>query len=181
MNKLSMPMVVLVMAGFFVAGPVLAAQSDRSSTDHSSTNMQSGQNSSMSHGQNANEMHAFKASFLMDKTVKDQKGETLGKVEDLVVGQDGRINFVVISHGGALGAGTKYTPIPFKTFMSEPNNMARMNTDNDLVAKIDKGRFDAGPSFDNKSWDPASSDWQNKVVSYYGAESSHGSESSQGR
>jgi len=45
------------------------------------------------------EFHSFNANDLIGKTVKNKQGETLGKVEDLVIGSDGTADFVVLSRG----------------------------------------------------------------------------------
>jgi sporulation protein YlmC with PRC-barrel domain len=140
------------MVGLLVAAPIFAAGTDQSR--------------SMSSSRNA-AFQAFNASDLMGKTVKNSKGEELGKVEDLVIGSNGRADFVVLEHGGVLGVEGKYVLVPYQTFMNS-TNIAKINTDHDLTANLDKARFDAAPTFSDKKWDLSNTATRNKVCSYYG-------------
>lgn len=172
MKKLSIA--VLLLVGLLVALPAFAmdtgssssSQTERSTSPSSSSQMGG---SSMTQSKSASDMHAFRANDLIGKTVKNQNGEELGKVEDLVVGQDGSVRFAILSHGGLLGAGAKYVPVPFQTLMSNSSNIAKISTDNDLIANLDKSKLDSGPSFSDKNWDISNKDWQDKVCSFYGA------------
>jgi hypothetical protein len=47
--------------------------------------------------------------------------------------------------------------------------MARINTENDLIANLDTAKLDGAPSFKDKKYDLSSRDSQNKICSYYGA------------
>ena len=150
--NVSMAMALVLAFAFFMALPVYAAEKDAS------------KDAAMS-----NNFHAFEMKDLMGKTVKDHTGQNLGKVEDAVIGDDGRVDYIILSREGLLGAGEKYVPIPFKTFMTNTNNMAKINTDNDLTLNLDKAKLDSAPTFSDKKWDMSNKGWQNKVCSYYGA------------
>jgi sporulation protein YlmC with PRC-barrel domain len=149
-NILLMLMVVLL-----VAVPVFAAETMSPSSSSSTTSTSS--------------FKAFHASDMIGKTVKNKDGEELGKVEDLVISRDGRIDFVVLSYGGTLGIGEKFIPVPYQTFMSNEHNMANLNSDNDLIANLDKAQLDKAPSFSDRNWDVSSKSMQDKICSYYGA------------
>ena len=82
---------------------------------------------------------------------------------------DGRIDFVILSYGGTLGLGAKYVPVPYQTLMSNSSNLANINSDNDLVANLDKTKLDSAPSFSDKKWDVSSQDMRDKICTYYGA------------
>ncbi len=119
------------------------------------------QSQKMSAGQTAGS-HAFKASELIDKNVKSNTGENLGKVQDVVLGPDGRANFFILS-----GAEDKLIPVPFRAL-----NLSQVSgTDKakDLTANIDKNKLSNAPSFDKGNWpNLSSSDWQNRIYGYYG-------------
>ncbi len=153
MKKSNRFMAVVLVFAFFMVLPVYAAEKEASKDAV----------------MNESGFHAFEMKDLMGKTVKNQNGETLGKIEDAVVGEDGRVDYMVLSRGGLLGAGEKYVPIPFKTFMTNTTNMAKLNTDSDLIFKFDKAKLDSAPTFSDKKWDLSNKSWQNKVCSYYGA------------
>lgn len=137
---------VLVMLGLLVTVSVFAAEISNSGT-----------------------FHTFNASDLIGNTVKNSHGDDLGKVEDVVIGSDGRAHFVVLSRGGTLSVGAKYIPVPYQTFMSNSTNIAKINTDNDLIANLDKAKLDTAPSFKDKKYDLSSRDSQMKICRHYGA------------
>lgn len=146
---------LLFMVGLLIAVPVFAAETG--SMDNSGRSSKSGQ------------FHAFNASDLLGKTVKNSHGDDLGKVEDVVIGSDGRANFVVLERGGTLGIGAKYVPVPFHTFMSNSTNISKLDTDKDLIANLDISKLDGAPNFSDRKWDLSTSASQNKICSYYGA------------
>ncbi|UJQ96131.1 PRC-barrel domain-containing protein [Mariluticola halotolerans] len=57
---------------------------------------------------------AIKASRAIGTKVKNQSGDTVGQVEDLVLDKtDNTIMFAVVGFGGVFGLGEKYHPIPW--------------------------------------------------------------------
>ncbi len=146
---------ILLMVGLFVAAPVFAAESTSSGSSSSTMPSMSFQ--------------TFHANDMIGKTLKNKQGDDLGKVEDLVISNDGRIDFVVLSYGGTLGIGAKYVPVPYQTIMSNSANFANISSNNDLIANLDKSKLDAAPSFSDKNWNASSQDTREKICSYYGA------------
>ncbi|MCE5336849.1 MAG: PRC-barrel domain-containing protein [Desulfobacteraceae bacterium] len=153
---------LFVIAGLLVALPAFAADMGHSSAAHMGSYSKDA--SSMS-----GKFQAFHAKDLLGKNVENRQGEDLGKVEDIVFGKDGSAEFVVISHGGTLGAGAKYYPIPFNTFMSSATNMARLHTDDKIIASLEKNKLESAPSFSDKKWDVSSMESHDRICAYYGA------------
>jgi sporulation protein YlmC with PRC-barrel domain len=58
----------------------------------------------------------WRASKLVGANVYNQLGETIGSVDDLLIGKDGKIDNAVLSVGGFLGIGGKLVSIPFNEF-----------------------------------------------------------------
>lgn len=52
-------------------------------------------------------------SRLMDLNVKNAQDETLGEIDDIVIGSDGKITHVIVSTGGVLGVGAKKVQLPW--------------------------------------------------------------------
>lgn len=169
---------IVMMLGLLTALPVFAAQ-DASSSSSSATNANQAENLSVTNQSQvekpqANNLQAaanfkpFNASNLIDKSVRDQDGNTIGKVADVLIGKDGKADFVVLSHGGTLWFGEKYTPIPFETFMSNATNIAQIDSASDVTTKLSKAKIDSAPEFSSRHWDMSGS--QNKICSYFGQE-----------
>ncbi len=156
MMKFKMISLVLVM-GFLMALPVFAAMD----SSNQNSNSQTQSNESMAQSKASFDFHA---KDLMGKEIKDQKGDSLGKVEDVIFGQNGRADFVVLSRGGVFEG--KYTPIPFKTFTSSTTNLKDLKNADNLKSTLSKAKLDNAPTFSGKNWDIATQ--QDKICSYYG-------------
>jgi sporulation protein YlmC with PRC-barrel domain len=59
---------------------------------------------------------AIRAKKVIGTSVKNASGETIGKIEDVVLDkQSNNIMFAVLGFGGFLGMGEKYHPVPWTT------------------------------------------------------------------
>jgi sporulation protein YlmC with PRC-barrel domain len=67
----------------------------------------------------------WRASKLVGATVYNDQGDDIGSVDDLLVGQDGKIAQAVISVGGFLGIGSKLITVPYEQLKFEPNRGLR--------------------------------------------------------
>lgn len=83
---------------------------------------------------------AFGANEIIGVYVKNQQGEELGKITDLVVDSEGRTALAILSHGGFLGIHEKETAIPFKSLRYD-------EAAKQVVLDISKEEFAAAPTF----------------------------------
>jgi len=105
-------------------------------------------------------------SELMDKKVKNQQGQDLGQIEDLVVAKDGRISYIILSQGGVLGIGDKLTPIPFKNAQFDEQQDAV------ILSNIDKQKLENAPTISQGDWQRLSDPgFERELFSYYGQQS----------
>ena len=64
---------------------------------------------------------AIRATRVIGTEVKDNGGNVIGKVEDLILDKtDNAIMFAVVGFGGVLGMGEKYSPVPWSTLDFDP-------------------------------------------------------------
>ena len=65
--------------------------------------------------------HAYRGSKVIGASVKNNAGETIGKVDDIIIRPDDRVLFAVLSVGGFLGIGDKLVVVPYEqlTFNGE--------------------------------------------------------------
>lgn len=59
---------------------------------------------------------AHRTSKVVGMSVKNKANEDLGKIEDLVMDESGRIHYAAVSFGGFLGFNNKLFAVPFKAF-----------------------------------------------------------------
>ena len=63
----------------------------------------------------------LRASEMNGANVYNDQGNAIGTVNDLLVGDDGKIQNVVLSVGGFLGIGTHYVSVPFSQLQVQPS------------------------------------------------------------
>lgn len=87
-----------------------------------------------------NEMYASK---LLGASVKNTQGESLGKIDELVIDpQDARIKAAIVSVGGLLGIGAKSVAVPW--------NKVTLGSDRDrdtVVIAMGKEEFEQAPGW----------------------------------
>jgi sporulation protein YlmC with PRC-barrel domain len=83
---------------------------------------------------------AIRASKVIGTTVKDSTGNRVGEVEDVVLDkQSNSILFGVVSFGGILGLGEKYSPVPWAA-------LAYNETEGAYVVNLTKDQLKAAPA-----------------------------------
>ena len=56
----------------------------------------------------------FRASKVIGSSVVNDAGDTVGKVDDVIIAEEGKAPFVVLSVGGFLGIGDKLVVLPYQ-------------------------------------------------------------------
>jgi len=56
----------------------------------------------------------FRASKVIGSPVVNEAGDSVGKVDDVIIGEDGKAPFVVLAVGGFLGIGDKLVVLPYE-------------------------------------------------------------------
>jgi sporulation protein YlmC with PRC-barrel domain len=56
----------------------------------------------------------FRASKVIGSSVVNDAGDTVGRVDDIIVGEDGKAPFVVLAVGGFLGIGDRLVVLPYE-------------------------------------------------------------------
>jgi sporulation protein YlmC with PRC-barrel domain len=64
---------------------------------------------------------AQKSSDILDKKIISKDGKDLGTAEDLIIGKDGKIEYVILSTGGMFGIGGEKVAVPWDKVKSSPN------------------------------------------------------------
>jgi sporulation protein YlmC with PRC-barrel domain len=103
------------------------------------------------------------ATTLIGDEVRNNNGETLGKLEEIMIDLDeGRVAYAVLSFGGFLGVGDKLFAIPWEALMVDTQNK-------EIVFDVEKETLEQAPGFDKDNW-PQTIDreWLVEVYTYYG-------------
>jgi sporulation protein YlmC with PRC-barrel domain len=109
------------------------------------------------------QMNAFMVEKIIGSKVINAKGETLGKIENLVVDIDtGRIVYAVLESGGFLGIGDKLFPVPWES-------LAALPSEGIFFLNRTKEQMEKAPAFDKKNL-PNMGDmrWGEGIFKHYG-------------
>jgi hyperosmotically inducible periplasmic protein len=100
-------------------------------------------------------LKGIRTSDLLGMEVKSAQDENVGKVEDLLLDlSKGRVNSLVISTGGVLGAGKKHIALPLHHFRySEKERSLYINVDSDVLKNMPATNFNKVS--ENEATDPA--------------------------
>lgn len=83
---------------------------------------------------------AIRAERVIGTEVKDTSGNSIGKIEDIILEKtDNKIMFAVVGFGGLLGVGEKYHPLPWSVLDYDP-------AQNAFVVPYTKEQLEAAPN-----------------------------------
>lgn len=78
-------------------------------------------------------------SKLKDANIVSSSGESLGKMEDLIINQKtGNIDYVILGRGGLLGMGEKRVPVPWKA--------VHVSSEKQFTINVDKNKLKSAPT-----------------------------------
>jgi sporulation protein YlmC with PRC-barrel domain len=102
-----------------------------------------------------------RASEFIGQNVKNQLGENIGKVNDIIFNSTGNINYLILSRGGFLGIRVDLVPVPW---IAENIDIQR----GALIMNIDRQKLDEAPSFSRREWDNIENrEFQERVHGYF--------------
>ena len=93
---------------------------------------------------------ALSSGTLTGDPVKNEAGEELGSIEEIMIDLDsGKVAYLVMSSGGILGMGETYFAVPW--------GLVRVDTeDHSVILDVDKETIENAPGIDKNDWpDPS--------------------------
>ncbi len=103
------------------------------------------------------------ASTLKGDDVRNDRGEKLGKLEEIMIDLDqGRVAYAVLSFGGFLGLGDKLFAIPWEALEVDTENK-------EIVLNIAREKLEQAHGFDKDNWPMVTDrEWLAEIHAYYG-------------
>lgn len=83
----------------------------------------------------------YRASKLLRQEVYNDKGEKIGKIDDLVVAPDGTLSIAVIDIGGFLGMGDHRVAVPVRQFQHIAPKAVLPNASKDQLKALPKFQY----------------------------------------
>lgn len=98
---------------------------------------------------------------LLNAEIKNSVGEELGEIEDLVVDGQGRIQYLVIEHGGFLDIGDEVVAVPWRTAA------VQMGEDGHVIVDLTRADLAKAPRFRKDQWpDMQAQAWHDEVRTF---------------
>lgn len=108
------------------------------------------------------------ASDVIGMKVVAADGESLGKIEDIVVRPSGDLSYAVLSFGGWLGMNDKLFALPWSVLRAAEPDTTKKDSDLSLILPVLKDRLKTAPGFDKKNWpNTANPDWAKDIDTFY--------------
>ena len=79
-----------------------------------------------------------RANALIGTTVRNSAGDKIGTIDDLLMGNDSKINYAVLSVGGFLGIGDRLVAIPMSELQMAADHMVMPSATKEAVSKMPK-------------------------------------------
>jgi sporulation protein YlmC with PRC-barrel domain len=85
----------------------------------------------------------FRASKVIGSTVVNEAGDTVGKVDDIIIGENGKAPFVVLAVGGFLGIGDKLVVLPYEQLKTMDRKIVMPGATKDAVKDLPTFKYAA--------------------------------------
>lgn len=107
-----------------------------------------------------------RTSKIVGQEVQTPTGDSLGKVEELVLDRTGQVTHAIISYGGTFGMGEKFTAVPWQVFSSKLAG--------DKVV-LEEQLVKQAPSFNEGKWpDLTSKTWSQQMDRFWSQQAGGG-------
>lgn len=83
----------------------------------------------------------YRASKVIGTSVVNETNDTVGKVDDVIIGQDGKSPFVVLSVGGFLGMGNKLVVLPYEQLKTTGNKIVLPGATKDALKALPEFKY----------------------------------------
>lgn len=83
----------------------------------------------------------YRASKVLGSSVVNEAGDTVGKVDEIIVGPDGKAPFVVLSVGGFLGVGDKLVALPYEQMRTDGKKIVLPGATKDSLKALPEFKY----------------------------------------
>jgi len=83
----------------------------------------------------------YRASKLVGATVKNSANETIGKIDDLLVGRSDKVLYAVLSVGGFLGIGSKLVAVPYTSLQIAKSDLVLPSGSKDQLKALPEFKY----------------------------------------
>jgi sporulation protein YlmC with PRC-barrel domain len=105
----------------------------------------------------------IESSELEGRDILDPQGEKLGTIDSVIIGPNGQVDYVILSHGGFLGIGENLVPIPWQALQPAAE-------EDSYMVNINKDQIENAPQYSRSGDQPdfQNPEYRQQVHGYYG-------------
>ena len=85
----------------------------------------------------------YRASKVLGASVVNEAGDTVGKIDEIIIGSDGKAPFVVLSVGGFLGVGDKLVVLPYEQMRTDGKKIMLPGATKDSLKALPEFKYDS--------------------------------------
>jgi sporulation protein YlmC with PRC-barrel domain len=86
----------------------------------------------------------FRASKVIGSSVVNEANDTVGTVDDIIIGEDGKTPFVVLSVGGFLGMGSRLVVLPYQQLKTMDRKIVLPGATKDALKDLPEFKYSSG-------------------------------------
>jgi hypothetical protein len=83
----------------------------------------------------------YRSSKVIGSSVVNEANDTVGKVDDIIIGEDGKSPFVVLSVGGFLRIGNKLVALPYEQLKTTENELILPGATKDALKALPEFKY----------------------------------------
>jgi hypothetical protein len=83
----------------------------------------------------------YRASKVIGTSVVNDANDTVGRVDEIIIGQDGKTPFVVLSVGGFLGMGNKLVALPYEQLRTTEGKIVLPGATKDALKALPEFKY----------------------------------------
>jgi len=83
----------------------------------------------------------YRASKMLGSAVVNEAGDTVGKIDEIIVGPDGKAPFVVLSVGGFLGVGDRLVALPYEQMRTDGKKIVLPGATKDSLKSLPEFKY----------------------------------------
>jgi len=83
----------------------------------------------------------YRASKIVGSSVVNEAGDTVGKVDEIIIGPDGKAPFVVLSVGGFLGLGDRLIALPYEQMRTDGKKIVLPGATKDSLKALPEFKY----------------------------------------
>ena len=83
----------------------------------------------------------YRASKVIGSSVVNDANDTVGTVDDIIIGEDGKTPFVVLSVGGFLGMGSKLVVLPYQQLKTMDRKIVMPGATKDALKDLPEFKY----------------------------------------